>query len=52
MDDTIVHFETMESFERNKEHIFAAMQWALEQKPELKFKIVILPDGMKNWREN
>jgi len=52
MKDTIVLFETMESFTQNKKLIQDAIAWLKTQRPEIEAKIVILPDGMKNWSEN
>lgn len=52
MKDTIVLFETVKSFTQNKKPILDAIEWLKIQRPEIEVKIVILPDGMKNWRDN
>jgi hypothetical protein len=52
MEDTIVLFETLESFTQNMKPILDAVAWLKAQRPEIEVKIVILPDGAKRWREN
>ncbi len=52
MDDTIVLFETVESLTQNMQLILDAAAWLKTQRPETEVKIVILPDGMRNPKEN
>ena len=52
MKDTIVLFETTESFTQNMKPILDAVAWLKAQRPEIEVKIVTLPDGMRSWREN
>jgi hypothetical protein len=52
MEDTIVLFETLDSFTQNIEDILDAAEWLKNQRPEIEVKIVILPDGMRSSSEN
>ncbi len=52
MEDTIVLFETQESLTQNMKLIEDAIAWLKTQRPEIEVKVVILPEGMKNWKAN
>jgi len=52
MEDTIVLFETMDSFTQNRKLILDAVEWLKAQRPEIEVNIVILPQGMRNSGEN
>jgi hypothetical protein len=52
MEDIIVLFETTESLTKNMKLIQDANAWLKTQRPEIEVKIVILPEGMKNWKDN
>ena len=50
--DTIVLFETKESFAQNTKDVLDTLEWLKNERPEIQIKIVIVPNGVRSLSEN